>query len=673
MTRGRAVGVWVAVLAAAGLVPVAVEGFAGDEPEPEVRSPRVETVALERPMTCPAVLDAVRDRTLAQVTPYGLEQGGWSRARMFAAEDQASAPAGVAERSAATTEYGGDFSGTNLQEAGVDEPDVVKNDRRRAFSLYGRTLRVIRLGDDGAVSAAGSIELDVVEGAELLLIDDDVVVLSPIASGGTRVVVVDVADLMAPRVAHTIDVEGQYLSARRVGDAVRLIVTSGGPDFAFTYPQRDDPISRARALRENWATVQRATLADWLPLVSVDDAAPFLPPCDDVYVPPTVAGAGSTSVITLAPGAGKVLDTTSVLVNASEVYATTERLYVAAPTYDPEANEQSTEIHRFDISDPTRAVYEASGSVAGYLISPPWFAQGPVGQWSLSEHDGDLRVATTRQRGGVVLDDVGGVSRLMPQSAPTMDNVVTVLRRDGSALRPIGSVEGIGKNEQLYAVRFMGDVGYVVTFRKVDPLFVIDLADPRAPRVAGELEMPGYSAYLHPIGEGRLLGVGQRDTNVDGIADGTQVSLFDVSDPAHPKRLASLDVGERGAVSGTESDPRTFTWWPDPARAVLTMANFQDPNGFRGAIAVEPSSDNLREVGRMAGGEDVPTCGPWSIGSRTRVIGDSLVLFSAAGVRTSSLLDLAPRASLVFDPGTAAPTPTDYPCAVRGGPAMMVR
>jgi hypothetical protein len=198
----------------------------------------------------------------------------------------------------------------------------------------------------------------------------------------------------------------------------------------------------------------------------------------------------------------------------------------------------------------------------------------------------------------------------------------------------------------------MGDVGYVVTFRKIDPLFVIDLSDPRAPRVTGELEMPGYSAYLHPIGDGRLLGVGQRDTDVDGRADGTQVSLFDVSDPAHPRRLASLDLGDRGGVSGTESDPRSFTWWDSPRRAVLTLTNFQDGNAFRGAVAVEPSASGLREVGRVASDDPVGSCTPSTTGLRTRVIGDSLVVFSATGVRTAALDDLEPRASVAF--GSAA-------------------
>jgi hypothetical protein len=204
-------------------------------------------------------------------------------------------------------------------------------------------------------------------------------------------------------------------------------------------------------------------------------------------------------------------------------------------------------------------------------------------------------------------------------------------------------------------VRFMGDVGFVVTFRMIDPLFVIDLSDPGAPRVTGELEMPGYSAYLHPIDEGRLLGIGQRDTDVDGRADGTQVSLFDVSDPALPRRLASLDLGERGAVSGTESDPRSFTWWDDPRRAVLTLTNFEDGNAFHGAVAVEPSAGGLREVGRVSIADAAPICGQSTSGVRTRVIGDSLVVFSASGVRTTSLDDLQPRASVTFGAAESAP------------------
>ena len=116
------------------------------------------------------------------------------------------------------------------------------------------------------------------------------------------------------------------------------------------------------------------------------------------------------------------------------------------------------------------------------------------------------------------------------------ESAVTVLREQGGRLAQIGQVGGLGRGERIYAARFLGDVGYLVTFRQVDPLYTIDLSNPAAPKVAGELKITGYSAYLHPIGEDLLLGVGQ-EASEQGRRLGAQVSLFDVSDPASPKRL----------------------------------------------------------------------------------------------------------------------------------------
>jgi uncharacterized secreted protein with C-terminal beta-propeller domain len=647
MRRRRIVELGVAVAAVAGVVAVGVAADGGDPGDGLPGRQRVELAsALVQPGSCPAVLEQLREQAIEQVTPYGIQQQGLDMATSGAAEMATSAPA---SRSAApqvakddSSGGGADFSGTNLQEKDVDEPDLVKNDGERAFTLTGRTLRALRIVDDGAVREAGSLDLDISDGAELLLVEDDVVVLSPNGDFGTELHVVDARVHHDLRVVHTAEVEGRYLSARRIGDAIRLVVTQGGPAFDFIYPTTDSPFAREGALRHNRAAIREAELAEWLPDITVDDGPRQVPaaPCDHLYVPPSFSGPGSTSVVTFSADDGKVLDATSVMVSASEVYATTEHLYVAAPSWVEDAREMRTEIHRFDISDPTRAQYEATGSVAGNLIQPPWFAQGPVGQWSLSEHDGDLRVATTRW-------NTRGES----------DSVVTVLRRDGQALTAVGSINGIGKGEQLYAVRFMGAVGYVVTYKKVDPLYVLDLADPRSPRVTGELKVPGYSAYLHPIGEGRLLGIGQDDPNEDGIADGTQVSLFDVSDPARPRRLDNVVLGSRGTVSGVESDPRTFTWWADPARAILTLSNFQEPNAFEGAVALDPSGDRLREVGRLGGGGGnvaSSTCGTPNA-MRTRVIGDAMLLFSSTGVRTAALRDLSARHELTFRAGAEQP------------------
>jgi hypothetical protein len=134
---------------------------------------------------------------------------------------------------------------------------------------------------------------------------------------------------------------------------------------------------------------------------------------------------------------------------------------------------------------------------------------------------------------------------------------VTVLRREGDRLTEVGSVDGIGKGEQIRGVRFIGSVGYVITFRQTDPLFTINLSDPTRPRVAGELKMLGYSAYLHPAGDGLLLGAGQA-ADGDGRQQGLQLSLFDVSDPAAPRRLAQVVLP--GAVSDVESNAHAFTF-----------------------------------------------------------------------------------------------------------------
>ena len=114
-------------------------------------------------------------------------------------------------------------------------------------------------------------------------------------------------------------------------------------------------------------------------------------------------------------------------------------------------------------------------------------------------------------------------------------STVTVLQQNANRLERVGSVTGLGKGERIYAVRFMGDKGYVVTFRQIDPLYTLDLSDPTAPKVVGELKIPGYSAYLHPVGENRLLGIGREGASV-------QASLFDVSNMAAPQRLAQLEL-----------------------------------------------------------------------------------------------------------------------------------
>jgi Beta propeller domain len=157
---------------------------------------------------------------------------------------------------------------------------------------------------------------------------------------------------------------------------------------------------------------------------------------------------------------------------------------------------------------------------------------------------------------------------------------VTVLDQRDGALRQIGQVGGLGQGERIFAVRFIGPAGYVVTFRQVDPLYVVDLERPAQPVVRGELKIRGYSAYLHPVGPGLLLGVGQDATDA-GAQLGTQLSLFDVSDPSNPRRLHQAAVA--GASSQAEFDHHAFLWWAPRDLAVVPLNVFDAGPSSRAA------------------------------------------------------------------------------------------
>jgi hypothetical protein len=196
-------------------------------------------------------------------------------------------------------------------------------------------------------------------------------------------------------------------------------------------------------------------------------------------------------------------------------------------------------------------------------------------------------------------------------------------------------------------VRFIGPVGYVVTFRQTDPLYTIDLSDPASPRVVGELKIPGYSAYLHPVGDGLLLGIGQ-DATEAGRRTGAQASLFDVSDPAQPRRLDQVALGH--GSSSVEFDHHAFLWWEPRGLAVLPLQTY-DPVYSSVAVGLSVDRDRgLGETGRIThplGGPDAGT-GKVAVDTttmiqRSLVIGDALYTVSSAGILASNLGDLTVR------------------------------
>jgi hypothetical protein len=540
---------------------------------------------------CDDYLAYVKDAALDQVTPWGLGGGGWRHGGEFEGELMEESDTGAQDDGGdaggplapGEPVEGEDFSGTNVQEVGVDEPDRVKSDGTTLYVITEARLRVLDITGDTPVEV-GSLPLRESYDAQLLLDGDRLLLTSsvhgavpfpgerigdsmPRASSVTTVTLIDVGDPTDPQVDERLTLDGMTLSSRLVDGVARIVVRAEqGVDLPWVYPEGTGLRAEQRALEANRELIRASEAEDWIPYLVHETAdgpttERTVLACDRIARPQEFAGLGVLSVLTVDLADGGLLpgdEAVGVLAGGDTVYASTDRLYVATTRWvdweglsdrdrGREADRTVTEIHGFAIDDPATTTYVASGEVPGTLLS----------QWAMSEYEGRLRVAST-------VGDTWGWRTDGPS-----ESVVTVLERDGADLAVVGRVDGLGVTERIYAVRFLGDVGYVVTFRETDPLYTLDLADPTDPRVTGELKITGYSAYLHPMGDDLLLGVGQ-DADERGMTKGTQLSLFDVSDPADPQRIDQVTLSD--GSSDVEYDHRAFLHWPATG---LTVVPFQ--------------------------------------------------------------------------------------------------
>ncbi len=535
---------------------------------------------------------------------------------------------------------------------------------------------------------------------------------------GTWLRLVDIADATHPKIIDTVHLEGTYVDARSNGTGAdaraRLVVSSYPSSLPFVQPSGSSDASQQKALETNKAIIDASTIDDWVPHVRRGAPDPAgqsvgareaLLDCHNLRHAATFSGFSTLSLLTLdlQRSTFDLADGTGVLADGQTVYASTRNLYVATPiTADqlnpvppgttlppatvpatsppapttttppgttpgttpgtspespsgsssgagpassqampPASNEPGTAIHRFDISGTGAAQYTASGVVQGTVAD----------QFSMSEQGDTLRVTTTRQWERV--------------------SEVVTLQATGNELRIVGRVGDIGRGEQVKAVRYVGDRGYVVTFRQTDPLFVIDLHDPTQPKITGELQMLGYSAYLHPIGDHLLLGIGQ-DASERGRTSGTKIALYDVSDPTAPRVVQDQVLS--GASSPAEDDHHAFLWWSDANLAVLpvrqgwtgsgvpscpvgaTCGTTASGSGFDGALGLQVTANGIAEKGRIVSpwtawptGENGPGCPDTACAfpfttpiDRLVVVGDQVLSVSSAGVLSSDLATLKP-------------------------------
>ena len=643
---------------------------------------------------CGEELAALRKAAEASVGPYGLpglasSVNGTVYPAAAAGAAHAAAGAGAAAPAAVPA-----YSGTNDYVAGVDEPDLVKTDGRRIVTVANGVLEVI---DAASRTVTGRLDLSApgedmaYQPANLLLSGDHALVLTsagPVAGGaagsgdsaqpvyGSRLLLVDLAG--RPSVMSSYTIEGSLIDARQIGPAVRVVISS---QPRLNFPAQPESTSNTQRVAANQAVVSRAGLDAWLPQyeeMSGGATSTGHIACSAVSRPATYSGANLLTVLTFdltldALGSG---DGVSIVADGNTVYSTDTSLYVAgderwlaeAATADAgpgmpaggagstpgrrAAIGQQTDIYRFDITSPGPPRFAGGGSVPGYLID----------QYALSEWQGYLRIATTTGTSWALADGP-------PADAQASSSAVYVMSTRGPVMRLAAHVAGLGLTERIYSVRFMGPVGYVVTFRQTDPLYTVDLSDPARPRVRGSVALTGYSAYLHPASGTRLIGIG-RQADAMGHVGGTQVSLFDVSDLAAPTRLATFALA--GAISRAEFDPHAFLYWPGSHLMVVPLqvtgpvagapvtpgVAAQSPDGPQpGALVLRISDSGITETGFITQPDTTNTTGypGFSPIERSLVIGQTLWTISTAGAMASDLTTLRQQGWVPFDgPGSTA-------------------
>ena len=550
--------------------------------------------ALTQATTCDDVLEAIQDDAIAKVDlelKAFIDQDYYPGGGPVAFEDTAGA-GGAGGEAAPTTDADGrsgaeppsGFSDTNRQVADVDEADIVKvgEEGRKLYVIRGKGFHEFDSWPASQTSKVADLEIE--GGAfEMFVNGDRAVVFSNVYGveelddgdlcqgygyGAPELADVDglyycdrsyvkitVIDLSGdtPQAAREIYVDGWYTSSRRHDQIVRVVVQNSMQrpgtvpnlynvvyDGDVVPESRDAEITLARLwAAEAKAAIRKTTLDDWLPVWGerLDGKIQQQPAqCADFYAPaPSSTDYGLTQIVGIDIADGTPPEIASILGQASQVYANAQALILTQPDwtwYESGTNSDRTAVHRFAVSSETkRTPYEGSGFVPGIVND----------QFSIDERDGIVRIATTRttwddQNGDAIAPDVW-----IP---PTTHNLVSTMGLKGGALEVLGATPPLAEGERIFSTRFLGNLAYVVTFRQVDPLFAVDLSDPAAPKVRGELKIPGFSDYMHPLDSNHLLTIG-RDVDEDTQRDnGTALQIFDVSDPVNPRLKHKALVGE---------------------------------------------------------------------------------------------------------------------------------
>jgi inhibitor of cysteine peptidase len=410
-----------------------------------------------------------------------------------------------------------EYSTTNIQVAGVDEADTVKTDGEYIYLVSGNNVTILKAfppAEAGLISRISFNDTNpvgiFVDGDRLVVLGctyntyPDVYYVRFYGDTATFANVYDISDRANPELLRTFQMNGSYFNSRKIGNYVYFVISE--PAYLIN-----------------------ETVA--LPKICSDGDVRELSPQEIHYINFSDNYFAVTTFVAL-----NTQDTSEepthislMMGGTSNMYVSLDNIYVTFP------QDTSTAIYRIHIEN-NNMTCEAQGNVLGHELN----------QFSMDEYNNYFRIATTTW-----------ANRFWWMS--TKQNSVYVLNMN---LEIVGKLENLANNEDLHSARFMGDRCYLVTFKKVDPLFVIDLTEPSNPAVLGQLKIPGFSDYLHPYDENHLIGVGKETVEAEegdfAWYQGVKISIFDVSDVNSPEQLANYTIGDRGSDSPILSDHKAF-------------------------------------------------------------------------------------------------------------------
>jgi uncharacterized secreted protein with C-terminal beta-propeller domain len=416
---------------------------------------------------------------------------------------------------------------------GVDEIDFVKTDGEYLYVVSGNNVFILKAYPAEEAEIVSKISLNgtvtglyitedrlvTVEGSSIYCYSEKLEYYSYKQQASIKVY--DVSDKTHPVLGPVVTVDGDYFNSRMIGDYVYAIINQG------VYKYAEDEIL--------------------LPSISLNNKSVEVPATSIYYS--NISDNSYTYSIVVAVNVRnflhKPVNQTFLFGSARQMYMSLSNIYLAYSDwgwYREESTEKTT-IHKIRIEEDS-IEYVGSGAVPGYVLN----------QFSMDEYKDYFRIATTNRSG------FGGASQ----------NNVYILDKD---MKLVGALENLASGETIYSARFVGKRGYLVTFKKVDPLFVIDLSNPFSPSVLGYLKITGFSDYLHPYDETHILGIGKETVAAEEgdftWYQGVKISLFDVSDVEHPVEIGKYEIGDRGTDSPVLSDHKALLF--DRARNLLVL------------------------------------------------------------------------------------------------------